>query len=886
MIDQPTLPEQIKTLLIQEIQKQDQDAQIYVQRTAMEWLHIRIVTTLFEGKTFTEREEIIDTILASLDFNLGMFPIGDYELKTPQEASSDSVPSPIQAPLWSEILMAPEPIEPAPLDENTTKRPFVVTFYSFKGGVGRSTALAFVATILASRNHRVVMIDFDLETPGLSFLFPSDQLLPSNQNATKPYGVLDYLYQRYAIPDANEPKIAECIRQIDISTRGELYLVPAGLNDENYIHRLADLNVRSMYRQDVNPLHQLLNDVKGYLDPDIILIDARTGLTEMGAVALLDQADLGILCFSPSKQSFAGLEWVVKAASKQRSYQGIPDLRFLLTPIPAVDQSLQRTWLADTAEWIANNWNIPPSLTVEELYYQIPYNPAITTLTNLSGTTLPGLLETYVPVANTITASLPENIPVFPRLVDTRQKILSELNFRTATPQELALEDIPEIFQPTEDFPKLLQDRTWLVRGATGSGKTLLFRLFVERPEIARAIAKPDANLSNVHFIVGHGGSDLHSALLTSSDLNNYEEATKREDSGLFWINYMLLQLVSSLPALQTLPLDPQLIKLSTQKDVTHTDIITWLIGRTQSDPAANQAVYHEASMINDWLQNHQQKVWLFYDELDRGFEQDYTHRGHTLRALIGVWDQMGLVWKNITPKLLLREDIWVNLETSYFTSRSVLLRWEEADLWRLVLRQALNSSPTFANILRENIDVTKFLRRLDTIDLSLLRSSLFPLWGERMGRGSKMYTFDWILNRLRDSNGNHFPGDLLQLLQSAISYEQSYTDDNQAEAILRPQALIDALPSVSERRVAEIRAAYPEFSQLFDKLANEYSPITYNKLAVIWNIKGSGLELFISDLSEIGVLREYARSHTNVPRYSVADLYLYGLKMKRQGQR
>lgn len=875
MIDQPTLPEQIKTLLIQEIQKQDLDAQIYVQRTAMEWLHIRIVTTLFEGKTFIEREEIIDAILATLDFNLGMFPIGDYELKAPQEASNDDIPSPIQAPLWSEILMAPEPIEPAPLDENTNKRPFVVTFYSFKGGVGRSTALAFVATILASRNHRVVMIDFDLEAPGLSFLFPSDQ------NDTTAPGVLDYLYQRYAIPDADEPKIDKCIRQIDISTRGELYLVPAGLNDENYIHRLADLNVRSMYHQDINPLHQLLNDVKDYLDPDIILIDARTGLTEMGAVALLDQADLGILCFSPSRQSFAGLEWVVKAASKQRSYQGIPDLRFLLTPIPAVDQSLQRTWLADTAEWIANNWNIPPSLTVEELYYQIPYNPAITTLTNLSGTTLPGLLETYMPVANTITASLPEKLPAIPRLADARQKILSELHFSTARAQELTLEDIPNIFQCTEDFTRFLQDRTWLVRGAKGSGKTLLFRLFVEKPESARIVAKFDADLSNAHFIAGHGRPELRHTLLTSSDLSHYEQQAGVIDF-LFWSNYMLLQIVSSLPALQTLPLDPQLIKLSTQKEVPHTDIIAWLIGRTQSSQA-----FDETSTINGWLGDHQQKVWLFYDELDRSFGQDYTHWS-PLHSLISLWTEKSPGWKYILPKILLREDIWnsLNIHSSPFSSGSVLLRWEEADLWRLALRQTLNSSPTFADILRENIDITKFLRRLDTINLSLLRSSLFPLWGERMGRGSKMYTFDWILNRLRDSNGNHFPDDLLQLLQSAIHYEQSYTDDNQAEAILRPQALIDALPSVSERRVTQIRAAYPEFAQLFDKLANEYSPITSNRLAVIWNIKGSSLESFISDLSEIGILREYARSHTNVPRYSVADLYLYGLKMKRQGQR
>ena len=43
----------------------------------------------------------------------------------------------------------------------------VVTFYSFKGGVGRSMALANVAELLAKKGRRVVVCDFDLEAPGI-----------------------------------------------------------------------------------------------------------------------------------------------------------------------------------------------------------------------------------------------------------------------------------------------------------------------------------------------------------------------------------------------------------------------------------------------------------------------------------------------------------------------------------------------------------------------------------------------------------------------------------------------------------------------------------------------------------------------------------------------
>src|SRR5947209_736562 len=400
MTTQLDLPKQISDQLTTALNKKDPDVQIKVKRSSLGWLHLSVTTLLFNGQTSIEREELIDEILTTMNLSLGGYPFVEYELRTPQEAAQQVPLHPIQLPLWSEILMAPEPDIPASLDEDTTRRPFVVTFYSFKGGVGRSTALAFVAHILATRGLKVVMIDFDLEAPGLSLLYSAEESAPGN------YGVLDYIHQRFLTPNENQPAINECIRQIDIPARGELYLVPAGEYDEGYIHRLADLDIHVLYQRERNPIHQLLDDVKAYLDPDIILIDARTGFTEMGAIALFDQADLGIICFSPTNQSFAGLQWVVKAASKQRSYRGIPDLRFLLTPMPPVAQSQQQMWTEYAAEWIANNWGVPPSLTVEELYYKVPYNPNITTLENLFGDSIPGILEPYMPVAESIADSL------------------------------------------------------------------------------------------------------------------------------------------------------------------------------------------------------------------------------------------------------------------------------------------------------------------------------------------------------------------------------------------------------------------------------------------------------------------------------------------------
>src|SRR5579859_4389097 len=330
MSEQTTgLLQQIEQQLVHELGMQDPEVQIRVRRASLGWVYLHVISTIFTEQDLLEREERIDTILAALGLELNKYPILDWRLLTPQEAKEtkeDPFP-PIEIPLWSEILMAPEPENPLPMDQTTTKHPLVVTFYSFKGGVGRSTALAFVGGILATRGQRVVMIDFDLEAPSLSFM-------SSSQASRTTLGVLDYLHQRTLTPNKNIPTIAECVRQINIPTRGELYLVPAGEYAEGYISRLTDLDIRLFYLGKGNPIHQLLDDIKEYLDPDVILIDARTGFTDVGAVALFDKADLGIICFSPTDQSFAGLQWVVEAASKQRSYRGFPDLRFVLTPMP------------------------------------------------------------------------------------------------------------------------------------------------------------------------------------------------------------------------------------------------------------------------------------------------------------------------------------------------------------------------------------------------------------------------------------------------------------------------------------------------------------------------------------------------------------------------
>jgi len=67
----------------------------------------------------------------------------------------------------------------------------IITFYSYKGGTGRSMAVANVAWVLASNGKRVLTIDWDLEAPGLHRYFRP--FLSDPEMAERP-GLIDFFF--------------------------------------------------------------------------------------------------------------------------------------------------------------------------------------------------------------------------------------------------------------------------------------------------------------------------------------------------------------------------------------------------------------------------------------------------------------------------------------------------------------------------------------------------------------------------------------------------------------------------------------------------------------------------------------------------------------------
>ena len=211
---------------------------------------------------------------------------------------------------------------------------YVTTFYSFKGGVGRSMALANAAVELAKRGRRVLAVDFDLEAPGLDTF---DVLRPRDDIP----GIIDFVHDYL---DSNRaPDVRGFLSELPaVGERGgELWIMPSGARKPTYAARFNDIDWADLYEKRDGYL--LFEDLKAQWEqairPDYVLIDSRTGHTDTGGICTRQLPDAVAMLFFPNEQNLRGLTRVVRdvraEASGPRGKE--IDLHFVMSNVPDLD---------------------------------------------------------------------------------------------------------------------------------------------------------------------------------------------------------------------------------------------------------------------------------------------------------------------------------------------------------------------------------------------------------------------------------------------------------------------------------------------------------------------------------------------------------------------
>jgi MinD-like ATPase involved in chromosome partitioning or flagellar assembly/tetratricopeptide (TPR) repeat protein len=223
----------------------------------------------------------------------------------------------------------------------------IVTFYSFKGGTGRTMALANVAWILAASGKRVLVADWDLESPGLHRFFHPF----ISEDVRTVSGIIDMIREFYnyaKVPEEAksgdaESEMSEYIRDSARVQRyafsldwkfpegGTIDFLSAGLQNPVYVATLGALDWENfLTRWNGAPfLDALRADMKR--NYDYVLIDSRTGLGDIADICTIHLPDTLVNCFTLSIQGIEGGAQV--AHSVHDVYAAARHIRVLPVPM-------------------------------------------------------------------------------------------------------------------------------------------------------------------------------------------------------------------------------------------------------------------------------------------------------------------------------------------------------------------------------------------------------------------------------------------------------------------------------------------------------------------------------------------------------------------------
>jgi hypothetical protein len=193
------------------------------------------------------------------------------------------------------------------------------TFYSYKGGVGRSLLLANYAHFLSRSGQNVVAIDLDLEAPGLHFKFDVAGAVRG--------GVVDFaarlLDRASPPPSVDEYLVPVKTSDTDTNGVGRIELLPAGsapsteYNDLLFQVLASQFAPRGMTMGRI--LGRLLEAVRSERpDAQFVLIDSRTGITETGRLAIGDMKPHTVICMLlPNDENRKGAGGVIRGLLAQ-----------------------------------------------------------------------------------------------------------------------------------------------------------------------------------------------------------------------------------------------------------------------------------------------------------------------------------------------------------------------------------------------------------------------------------------------------------------------------------------------------------------------------------------------------------------------------------------
>jgi hypothetical protein len=234
-----------------------------------------------------------------------------------------------------------------------------VVLYGFRGGVGRSTAASMLAQHLAARQKCVLVVDLDLESPGVSSLLQDVDDLP-------PYGIVDHLVEA-AVGNAAGLELVSRSRVLEPPGNGEVWLAPAAGRPRGRYHYLPKLNriytdpisykggtisggFGERLGRAVTACEQQVRDVSR--PPDVVILDSRSGIHDIAAVAITQLSDLSLLFATDSRDTWEGYRSLFDGWAQSPQWARVirDRLKMVAAFVPAVSEEQYLEGFRDNAQ--------------------------------------------------------------------------------------------------------------------------------------------------------------------------------------------------------------------------------------------------------------------------------------------------------------------------------------------------------------------------------------------------------------------------------------------------------------------------------------------------------------------------------------------------------
>jgi hypothetical protein len=217
----------------------------------------------------------------------------------------------------------------------------VVTFYSYKGGVGRSFAVANIAVILAQWGSKVLVVDWDIEAPGLNHYFaPFVQEMHA--------GVLDFIGD--CTRNGPRPALAYTSEVKFPGQTQSLQLMPASAGGgADYANVVQSLDWDELYNKHALGARLEAMRMSWTTEFDLVLVDSRTGVTDFSGLTTAQLPDVLAFMFTANGQSLNGCADIARRAMDAR--RRLPVDRPALMPLPIPARFEQREEYDRASEW-------------------------------------------------------------------------------------------------------------------------------------------------------------------------------------------------------------------------------------------------------------------------------------------------------------------------------------------------------------------------------------------------------------------------------------------------------------------------------------------------------------------------------------------------------